>query len=118
MNSPYYCSTCGAFLLPSSPHTCPPAWLVWGADSTRARAHRLYAVHALDAAEEWARRDDEGGDHAIVGGTPAVCYVVPADATADTVPRAFRVTGQADPVYTAEELDEGAGAGADCGSAA
>jgi hypothetical protein len=85
------------------PHTCPPRWLVWNeVQDTEADACSIYARSAAEAAERWAENfDRDGTGYPIMAGMKVVLHV---RKDPDGFLQRFKVTGEAEPVYTAEEL--------------
>lgn len=103
----HYCK-CGeyVFLPGGSGHKCPPVFFVWndtyGPDDDGARVH---AHDHESAAEKWAEHDDfDSAEYSIVGGSPATVRVRPETNAADE--KWFKVRGEAEPQYYADEIDK------------
>lgn len=103
-----FCKQCGKYMwVGSSPHVCPPRWLVWCPDhgETESDARTIYAADAEGAAEEWAEIDDrDSAEYCIVGGDEVTVHVRLDDDFADDEVTAWVVTGESVPSYSATSV--------------
>ncbi len=87
-------------------HKCHPAWLVWDPDqgNTVEDARTIYALNAEWAAEKWAEEDDsDSAEYSIAQGTSTVVCVQPKEGGPI---EKFKVTGEYEPTYSAELVEE------------
>lgn len=80
-------------------------YLVWCEDygQTSKSGREIEAADEDQAAESWADLEDSDGDYAIIGGSDAVLHVREVDGPDDHI-WMIRVSGQAEPVYTARKV--------------
>lgn len=103
-----WCSTCGEWAYTF--HTCPPEWLVWCPEDGDAfdSVRPIRATDAAGAAEKWAERSDyDSAEYTILRGGEVIVHVV--DPQRKQPERRFRVRGEAEPVYYADELEDATG---------
>ena len=96
-----WCATCEEYEYGT--HECNPSFLVWSEDdSDESDATTVYAIDHECAAERWAEDDDcNSADYSIVSGNPATVSV---RSIKDGSLMRFKVTGESEPVYSANEL--------------
>ena len=98
-----WCPTCDAALFEwTTNHQCPPAFRVAQLDGDDEHYARTIRAHdAEEAAEEWAERDDSDGEYGIADGAPVDVIVTAPDGARTK----WRVTGEYQAVYDAEEIE-------------
>jgi len=95
-------------MYPHKEHTCPPAWRVYEPenDPGMVEPYKIYARDPEEAAEKWADQHDSDYDYEILeAGADGPGMVLAVD-TQDGK-KWFKVTGEAVPQYSAEEMEGG-----------
>ena len=86
-------------------HKCPPIWRVWIEDYTGLEeddASEIYAIDAEEAVLKYVENNyDEDGRDIASGHGSVIVYV-----EEDGVRKKFKVTGEFNPVYYSEEVED------------
>lgn len=98
------CKACGDFDWIRE-HKCFPEWEVWPCDSDRRYSEIIYAANEKCAAEKYARAIDDNGDYPFMRGREEKVFVVSYEATVETKPKKFIVSGESIPHYSAKEIE-------------
>lgn len=78
-------------------------YLIWSEETGPDDGLRIKAVDGEAAAEEWAKRDDWDSAEYMIASGGSVRVVVRNEG--DGTETLYRVTGEAEPVYTAREVE-------------
>ncbi len=75
-----WCSKCKELVFGSSPHRCPPGWLIWVPENgDEEDARTFYGYGATKAIESWAKWWDPDNDNMLAGGCEVRVQVKMAD---------------------------------------